>query len=186
MTSSLESISLSQAFRALCCLDRRFEAMQVGGKSDGRIYFCFCLSRFQGPRRRWRWTRIFTSAYFATWIQHHRATLATWILLVSRCGRVLPDLDSLLASFEPTLRRWQRLPPEAIWVGDMEQHGTQSSMNLQGAGVRSFCELLVGTLRAERDEVRPLLHLSAECCVWRLRTCVCGSCMRRMRYHENL
>jgi len=44
---------------------------------------------------------------------------------------VLPDLDSLLASFEPTLRRWQRLPPEAIWVGDMEQHGAAWNSELR-------------------------------------------------------
>ena len=29
-----------------------------------------------------------------------------------RCGPVLPDLDHLLESFEPTLRRWQRLTPQ--------------------------------------------------------------------------
>ena len=34
---------------------------------------------------------------------------------VGRCGPVLPDLEHLLSSFEPTLRRWQRLSQEACW-----------------------------------------------------------------------
>ena len=161
MTSSLESISLSQAYRALCCLDRRFEAMQIGGKSDGRMHFCFCLSRSQGLKvlggegGPGRYLLHLTSQhdFFSGEQVRPRAPRSRLFAREFRtdfAAVATPSTGGDLGEVPGGYRAWAQL----------EQHGTSKSelhksIDFWGAGLRSFCELLVGTLRAEWDEVRP-------------------------------
>eukprot|EP00435_Cladocopium_sp_Y103_P039439 s2054_g10.t1 len=81
-----------------------------------------------------------------TWQEANAKIVRRWSARDSldRCGPVLPDLESLLATFEPTLRRWQRLPREEqdsdpfanCLLGPFEQSGMKS-----GAGSCFYYDL---------------------------------------------
>ncbi len=115
MTSSLESISLSQT-EPFAVLTADLKRCKLVEKVIAECTSAFACQGLKVSRSEVKVDQEDTCFILLRNMDPSRSKFCNMIFfLVSRCGRVLPDLDSLLASFEPTLRRWQRLPPEAIW-----------------------------------------------------------------------